>query len=487
MHASQQTFFWHDYETTGTDKVRDRPTQFAGIRTTLDLEEVEEPVEAFCKLAADILPMPEAVLLTGITPQKCELDGICEADFARVVLDELGRAGTCGVGYNSLRFDDEMTRQLLYRNFHDPYAREWQNNNSRWDIIDVVRAFHILCHDGITWPVHEHGAPSFRLEDLATANGLIKERAHDAVSDVRTTIALARLLKERSPELFSHCFSLRSKHTVQGMIDIPCGTPLLHVATFYQDNLSCIMPLAVDPKMPNTLIALNLSVDPNEVSIADAALMAKTLFSYGEEIEEENAFVKLPLVRISINRSPMLFPLSMLNAKMHEKFGARAGEWRQHWHKARGIGGLGQRVKEALTLRPEPAPPADPELALYGEFPSVKDKKSCVEVTLKTPQELAKTPPEFEDKRWSELLFRYRARNWPETLSENEMAEWEAFRLARLHTKTVLTRMTVEEYGSHLDKLEQDPVYRDRVALLGSLREWASQMPVQPGRTSAAP
>lgn len=485
MHASQQTFFWHDYETTGTDKARDRPSQFAGIRTTLDLEEVEDPVEVFCRPADDVLPMPEAILLTGITSQKCAKDGVCEAEFAQRVLEELGRPGTCGVGYNSLRFDDEVTRNVLYRNFHDPYAREWQNNNSRWDLIDVVRAFYLFSPEGIQWPRHEHGPVSFRLEDLAKANGLEQERAHDAVSDVRATIALGKLLKDQNPQLFAHCFELRNKRNVQAMIDIGGGTPLLHVATFYPDNLSCLLPIAFDPDMPNTLIALNLSSDPAEVSEADSRQIAKTLFSYGEDPEELEALVKLPLVKVAINRSPALFPINRLTPAMQEKFGERAAQWRNNWKTARGQADLGKRVLGAFQYRPAQAAPADPELALYGAFASPKDRKACTEVTLKSPAELSKSPPVFEDPRFTELLFRYRARNWPESLTAEETARWEAFRLDRLHGNTPLTRMTVAEYGAHLDKLEADPVYKGKESLFGAIREWLATLPEAPTKAPA--
>ncbi len=176
------TLFWHDYETTCADPRRDRPAQFAGQRTTVELEPIGDPVSFHCRPAPDVLPHPEAVLLTGITPQQCARDGLIEAEFAARVHEELAAPGTCGVGYNSIRFDDEVTRHLLYRNFYDPYAREWEHGNSRWDLIDLARLAYALRPEGITWPQREDGTASFRLEDLASANHLQQARAHDAVS-----------------------------------------------------------------------------------------------------------------------------------------------------------------------------------------------------------------------------------------------------------------------------------------------------------------
>ncbi|XNM88044.1 hypothetical protein ACLK18_11460 [Escherichia coli] len=56
------------------------------------------------------------------------------------------------LGYNNVRFDDEVTRNVFYRNFYDPYAWSWQHDNSRWDLLDVMRACYALRPEGINWP-----------------------------------------------------------------------------------------------------------------------------------------------------------------------------------------------------------------------------------------------------------------------------------------------------------------------------------------------
>jgi exodeoxyribonuclease-1 len=164
--VSGTSFYWHDYETFGADPSRDRPVQFAGLRTDAELNVVGESLVIYSRPADDYLPHPQACLVTGISPQLALQQGVPEAEFIRQIHEELALPGTCGVGYNSLRFDDEVTRYTLYRNFYDPYAREWQNGNSRWDIIDMVRATCALRPEGIEWPLREDGLPSFRLEDL---------------------------------------------------------------------------------------------------------------------------------------------------------------------------------------------------------------------------------------------------------------------------------------------------------------------------------
>lgn len=198
-----QTFYWHDYETFGTDPQRDRPVQFAGLRTDEDFNSLEDPLVIYCKPTPDYLPHPDACVITGITPQLAEQKGVCEADFITQINQQLLQPNTCTVGYNNLRFDDEVTRNSLYRNFFDPYEREWRNGNSRWDMIDVVRAARALRPDGIHWPLTDDGTPSLKLDQLTLANGIAHEAAHEALSDVQATIEIAKLVKTSTTQTLS--------------------------------------------------------------------------------------------------------------------------------------------------------------------------------------------------------------------------------------------------------------------------------------------
>ena len=107
------SFLWYDLETFGRDPRRSRIAQFAAIRTDLELNPIGEPVSLYCQPALDLLPSPEATLITGITPQQAVRDGLREAEFFGRVHEELAIPGTCAVGYNSLRFDDEFIRYGL--------------------------------------------------------------------------------------------------------------------------------------------------------------------------------------------------------------------------------------------------------------------------------------------------------------------------------------------------------------------------------------
>ena len=311
--AAPASFLWHDYETFGADPRRDRPAQFAALRTDADLNEIGDPIELYCKPADDYLPHPSACLITGITPQKAQRRGLPEAEFARQVQSAMSEPGTCVAGYNSLRFDDEVSRHLFYRNLLDPYAREWQNGNSRWDLIDVVRAFYALRPESIEWPLREDGAPSFKLEHLTAANGIAHEGAHDAVADVRATIALARLLKARNPKLFDYLLGLRGKRAVAKQLDLPSAKPLLHISRRYPASRGCsalVMPLAEHPTNPNGVIVYDLSVDPGDLLALSAEQIRERVFVSQQDLSEGEA--RIPLKVIHINRCPVIFPAKVL-------------------------------------------------------------------------------------------------------------------------------------------------------------------------------
>ncbi|NOU21399.1 MAG: exodeoxyribonuclease I, partial [Methyloglobulus sp.] len=233
---AETSLYWHDFETFGIDPRRDRPSQFAGVRTDLDFNIIDDPLIVYCKPPADYLPHPEACLLTGISPQIAESKGVTEAEFCRRIHEQLAQPNTCSLGYNSIRFDDEFTRNCLYRNFYDPYAREWQNGNSRWDLIDVIRATKALRPDGIDWPTDAEGRPSFRLEELTKANGIAHEAAHDALSDVHATIALAKLVKSAQPKLYQFLWQHRTKTEAFNLLQYGSFKPVVHVSGRYSSD-----------------------------------------------------------------------------------------------------------------------------------------------------------------------------------------------------------------------------------------------------------
>jgi exodeoxyribonuclease-1 len=469
------TFLWHDYETWGADTRRDRPVQFAAIRTTSELEPVGEPVSLTCKPPRDRLPHPQACLITGLAPQDAERDGMIESEFAASVHEQLALAGTCAVGYNSIRFDDEVTRQLLYRNFYDPYAREWDNQCSRWDLIDLVRLCYALRPQGIEWPLREDGAPSFRLEHLATANHLHQARAHDALSDVEATIALARLIRVRQPKLFEWHLGMRRKQRVFELLDVAGMTPLLHVSQRYPAERGClavIVPLAEHPQRKNEIIVADLDPDPAWAQL-DADAIRERLYVPREDLPE--GVERVPLKTIHVGKSPARAPLAVLQGVDTARIRLDLDRCMAHLETLRAAENLRERVREVFSQeRPRETP--DPELALYSGFASNADRRRCVQVRGTPPEQLGLREFGFTDPKYDELLFRYRARNWPATLSQDEHARWLAHCRDTLTKETPLTTLTLERFGTEIAALRAQTPPGEQQILLDRLEAWSREL-----------
>jgi exodeoxyribonuclease I len=477
---SEPTFYWHDYETFGVVPRRDRPAQFAGIRTDAELNEVGAPLMRYCQPAPDYLPDPESCLLTGILPQHCLERGLPEHAFAAAIEAELARPGTTGVGYNSIRFDDEVTRHLFWRNLIDPYAREWRNDCARWDLLDVVRCVYALRPGGIVWPTHGDGRPSFKLEHLTAANGLAHEAAHDALSDVRATIALARLVKSRQPRLWDFCLRLRRKDAVRDEIGRGAPRPFLHVSGMYPPARGClavVWPLAPHPTNQNELIVWDLSVDPGELSGLDTDEIRQRLFTRQDDLPEGVA--RLPIKTIHINKAPIVIGnLKVLSDERAAQWGIDTAQALRHAEVA-AVAPVLPRERWAEVFaraKPEHAPDVDEDL--YGGFVGNDDRRKLEKLRLLGAEQLAGARTGFEDARLDELLFRYRARNFPQSLSDEERARWTAHCSERLHLGAGGS-LTLAAYQERIDALAETADERGQ-AILEALVDYAEQIAPAP-------
>jgi exodeoxyribonuclease-1 len=428
------SFYWHDYETFGRDPRRDRPAQFAGVRTDAELNEIESPLVRYCRPTDDYLPDPESCLLTGITPQKCLAEGISEPEFAAEIEHRLAAPGTVGVGYNSIRFDDEVTRHMFWRNLVDPYAREWQHGCSRWDLLDVVRCAYALRPEGLEWPLDEHGRVTFRLERLSAANGLGHEAAHDALSDVHATVALARLLRGRQRRLWDFALRLRKKDAVWAEIGTGASRPFLHVSGRYPVEHGClavVWPLGQHPTNRNELIVWDLRNNPAGLAELDATTIRERLFSRTDDLPD--GVDRLPIKTIHLNRSPIVVgQLKTLTAVRAERCGIDMAVVERHAQAAAALPDLRERWAEVFS-RPLPETPTDVDEDLYGGLIGHADRRTLERLRATPPAGWTLERVHFQDARLEELCFRYRARNARQALCADELARWEAHRAARLH------------------------------------------------------
>ena len=419
------TFFFYDLETSGRDPRWHRITQFAGVRTDSSLTPVAAPVAWNVRLDDDVVPEPEACLITGLTPARIA-DGIDEGELFRRIDAEFGRPRTCVVGYNNLRFDDEFVRYGFWRNLMDPYAREWQGGNSRWDLIDLARMAAALRPAGMVWPESD-GRASFRLEELAAANAIEQTRAHDALADVQATVGLARALRLAQPELFDFYLGLRQKQRVAEVVGRPLGGAFVHVSSRYgaaSGRLAVVTPIAAHPVNRNSMIVADLSADTEALERLDGVALAAALFTPARE-RGERPFI--PLKEIHFNKVPAVAPLGVLKAGDQQRLGIDLPRCLLHLERLRRAPDLAERVQAAYAARPAWPRAEDVDGALYDGFLPDDDRRLLLELPAAYAEGQV-SPPPLTDARARELAFRYLARRRPELLDAEGRARWQAHR-----------------------------------------------------------
>jgi exodeoxyribonuclease-1 len=475
-------FLWHDYETFGTHPALDRPAQFAAIRTDEALEVIGEPMEWFCAPADDMLPHPMACLITGITPQQAARKGVIEAEFSRLIHDEMMQPGTCSAGYNSLKFDDEFSRHIFYRNFRDPYEREWKNGNSRFDLINLARMCYALRPDGIEWPINESGKPSFRLEHLTAANNIGHEGAHDALSDVQATIDFARLIRNRQSRLFDWALEMRNQKKLLRMLDILNPEPFLHSSGRIPPSRGCtslFLPLAVYPDRPKWIIAVDLMTNPDALINSTAEIISDLVFTPAGDLPEGKE--RIPLKAIQCNKVPMLAPLATLKGVDTQRIALDPELCVEHASLIKSnLEKIRMKVMEVFGQPPGGAA-RDPDLMLYsGDFFSKQDRTLMNQVLTCKPDQFAKREWTFKDPRLETMLFRYRARNYPQTLSAEEAKRWLDDRRQRLYQPPVQKQPGLKALQGELSLLRENYRSDGRAnRILDQLEDWYRELDLE--------
>ncbi|MGH8033883.1 MAG: exodeoxyribonuclease I [Lysobacterales bacterium] len=484
------TFLWHDYETFGAEPMFDRPAQFAAQRTCMNLEPIGEPVSWYCAPADDVLPHPAACLITGITPQYARREGLVETAFAEQILAVMMQPGTCAAGFNSLRFDDVITRNLLYRNFRDPYEREYLNGNSRWDLIDLARMCYALRPEGINWPLRQAtddgpaavSAPSFKLEDLARANGIDHRGAHEALADVRTTIALARLIKTSQPKLFEWALGLRKQKTAMALLNPVTATPVLHTSSRIAAVRGCtslVLPLAVLPKRPKSVVVFDLMADPAPLIQEAPETIADLVFTPVADLPE--GIRRLPLKTIHSNHVPMLAPAATLREVDTDRIQLDPARCQAHAVLLQqALPEVRRKVLEVFSHPYEDdgeGSGTDPDQMLYsGGFFTPGDRHLMRKVLAVSPPELAGHAWGFSDRRLPLMLFRFRARNYPETLTSQERETWDQDRSRRLVAAADARQLSFASFRSVISELRRSRAGDERdLGILDQLEAWVQQ------------
>lgn len=468
-----RTFFFYDLETSGFSARYDRIMQFAGQRTDDELEPIGQPVNLLVKLTDDILPSPGAVLTTHITPQMTVADGISEADFCRYFLEQVATPDTTILGYNSTRFDDEFIRHTLWRNFHDPYQWAWAEGRDRWDLLDVTRLVRALRPEGINWPTKrvaetDQLITTVNLVDMAKCNGFENDNAHDALADVKALINLAKLLRRSQPTMWRYLLDHHDKRSVLNIIVPSQPKPFVYASGRYSSSYqkTTVATVIAEGRTPNSYLVWDLRYDPVDfISLSEAEMLGN--LTADRATRRQDDFVPVPIKELSINKCPAVAPLGVLDSASEVRISLSRAEAIKHYHQLNSQAGLIKRLTRAWCKRPVFPPASDVEGKLYDSFMPKSDQAKIRLVAAADSTGLADLHPNFTDERLDELLFRYKARQYPASLSESEEECWRKFRRAKLERE-------LPAYLSELSKLASNPAADQFI--LEELQLWAESI-----------
>jgi exodeoxyribonuclease-1 len=465
-----KTFFFYDLETSGLSAQEARVMQFAGIRTDMDLKQVGEPINWLVRLGDDVLPSPEAIMVTGITPQSTQADGYTEAEFAKLLIEEVFTPDTTVVGFNNIRFDDEFIRHLFWRNFFDPYEWSWRDGRSRWDLLDVVRMTRALRPDGITWPVDDKGQPTNRLELLSAANGLDHFKAHDALSDVEALIGVTRLIKEKQPQLYSYLLKMRDKKEVKNLVNLDDKQPFVYVSGRLDgefNKATVAFPLTAGKN--GNVVVYDLRYDPTPFLKMDQKQLAKIFYASWDERQAEG-FQKLPVKELQYNRAPAVAPMGVLaQVGGWQKIGLDESIITQNRNKLLASPSFAENMRSLFENKPEYKKSTDSEGKLYDSFVPDVDKLRIEAVRNANAKALADFHPVFNDERLPDLLLHYKARNFPSSLAEDEAEAWEKWRSQKVAA-------ALPGYIQTLQKIAKTTSDENKLFVLQELQLWAESI-----------
>ena len=439
------SFFFYDLETSGFSPRDARIMQFAGQRTDLELKPIGEPVNLLIRMTNEILPDPDAVLLTGITPQATLADGLTEAEFLQEFVENIAKPHTIFLGYNTVRFDDEFMRFLHYRNFYDPYEWQWQDGRSKWDLLDVVRMTRALRPDGIKWPFDVHGNPTNRLELLSALNKLEHAHAHDALSDVYATIEVARLIRGKQTRLFEYLLSMRDKKKVAELAH--AGQPFVYTSGQYAsefEKTTVVWNLADQPGRQSVLV-YDLRHDPTDFINLSPEELAKA-WAWKKP---DDPGLRLPIKAMRLNCCPAVAPLGVLDAATQARLKIDLPTVQKHLAVLKKSPQFTKNVLAACELREAKyktqgsliPDDQDADGRLYDGFLNDQDRTALRLVRAAAPEELGDLADDLGDDRLKALLPLYKARNFARKLTNDEREAWEQFRTRRLMDGGTTSRM----------------------------------------------
>lgn len=504
--SDQITFLFMDYETFNRNPKGGRASQFASLRTDYFLNiDADSAQNIFCEQTIDNIPSPQAALITKITPQKIikiktgaiQLSTSSYSFIPQVyneywftyhINKEMSKNHTCTLGYNSYKFDDEFTRNLLYRNLFDPYEREWKNYNSRFDVYYLVIATFVLKPHLLNFPnaidktskeplFHSKTGlplPSFRLEELSVANGIHHINAHDAFSDVEATIGIMKKIKDGDETFFSEMFSFRKKSNVDIWLSNNKKQPFIHISQYYGKENYSLGVLFQIMTFNQEVLCLNIALDVTPLILLEGEDLKNHLFP-----NKDNG-ISSPknIVKFRHNQCPILANIKEY-WHIFENLQIDTSTFRKNLD-------LIKNNIELLKIKLHPLyfkefAPADPntdsDLGIYNGFFSPDEVKQAKEVHIQIKEnKFASFDYSEYSPRLKEMIFKIKARNFPFTLSPDEQNKWLLYSRNRVLDSNIGAELTLDQYYQEVEELNKSELSKEDKRVLNDIEEFVSQI-----------
>jgi exodeoxyribonuclease-1 len=287
---------FYNTKASGTETFFDQILQFTALQTNEHFTEMGR-FEIRCRLLPYVVPTPRMIIDSGMRPSQLT-DPSLPSHYEMVCSVRaklLSWSPTLLIGWNSLRFDEQLLRQALYKTLHSPYFTN-SAGNSRSDLMRIVQACSIYAADALTLPTDTNGDLVFELDQIASANGFTGWN-QNKMPEVEAMIFLSQLLMEKAPHIWSSFMRFSTKAAVADYI---MNEPMFCVSDFFF-------------KKPYSFIVT--TIGRNEAKSAewyvyDLSVQPESLLSLSEaELAERLSRSPKPIRRVKSNASPMLFPV----------------------------------------------------------------------------------------------------------------------------------------------------------------------------------
>jgi len=427
-----RTFYFYDTETSGFDARAQRIMQFAGQRTDLEFTPIGEPHNILIKLTDEVIPEPEAIAVHGILPTTTIQQGLTEAEFIKKLNSEVLTSDTVVIGFNNIHFDDEFLRHLYWRNLYDPYQWHWKDGRSRWDLLDATRLIRALRPEGIKWPLNSEGKQVNTLVSLASENNLIHDDAHDALSDVNATIQLAKLIHKTQPKILNWMIENKDKRKLGEIVNLKEPKPFIYSSGRFKSEYTkttIAFPVAPVEGRPDSVLVYDLRVNPKQFIDLDIDGLKDKVWFYGKKTDAGRS---LPIKIIALNRCPAVAPIEAMNRDVEVRINLTLKQAEAHLKTLLTNKSFGDMVRTIWAEKQWPEGPDDVDYQLYDSLMDNSDKPKLEKLHGMKESDLADFQPVFTDERLDSMLLRYKARNFPKSLSLKEQTIWQAYKRKRI-------------------------------------------------------